>query len=415
MTQSISQTESKGRALIFLKKGREQSLSRYHCWIFSRAIAHIISSPQKGDLVDILDSQGKFLATGSWEGGNIAVRIFSFGIPITNEEEFFRTKIYQALKLRQSLNLIRNPKEFSLNANNIFRLIYGEGDGLSGLIVDIYGTTAVLQAHSIGMYLRISLIKKILLEIPNFEIKAIYDKSSATINEIDSRYMHEDGYLFGNEQIEPLYENGLQFITDIDKGQKTGFFIDQRENRNIVQAFSKGRKVLNCFCYTGGFSVYALRGGASSVASLDSSARALDVARNVVNINFPEANKGLHRTINEDAFEYLYTLKGGEYDLIILDPPAFAKRKDNVKNACNGYRKLNALALKKIAPGGFLFTFSCSQLVSPYDFRMAVLTASVDSGRSVRILSPLCQAPCHPINIFHPETEYLKGLLLYVE
>lgn len=413
MKEIITPIQSKGHPLAILKKGREQSLSRYHLWIFSRAIAQITPEPQEGDLVDVVDSKGKFLATGSWEGGNIAIRVLSFETPIVDEKEFFENKIRAALRLRQKLHLPFSETD-SKAPNNIYRLVYGEGDGLSGLIVDIYGHTAVIQAHSMGIFRRISLIKEVLLECRELELQAIYDKSSSTLQKEISEF-YSDGYLYGDAIREPLYERGLRFLTDIEKGQKTGFFIDQRDNRELVEKYANGRNVLNCFCYTGGFSAYAIRGGACSVDSLDSSARALDVAKEVIALNFPELEEHRHQVVNADAFDYLNNLQGGEYDLIVLDPPAFAKRKDNVRNACNGYRKLNALALKKIRSGGFLFTFSCSQLVSPYDFRMAVLTASVEAKRQVRILRPLFQAPCHPVNIFHPETEYLKGLLLYVE
>lgn len=404
------------RPLVILKKGREQSLSRYHLWVFSRAIAQTIPIPQLGDLVTIVDAQGKNLATGTWEGGNIAVRILQFANPLLSEQKFFTEKLLAAYELRKQLGVVNASQTTTAtaNENNIYRLVYGEADGLSGLIIDIYGKTAVIQAHSVGMYNRIELIKEALLSIRELSISAVFDKSSSTMpinlpNGVGDRYIH-------GKRIEvPLYENGLRFIADIEKGQKTGFFIDQRDNRRLVERFAKNRNVLNCFCYTGGFSVYALRGGASEVYSLDSSSRALDVAKQTVELNFDEEISQKHHTINYDAFEYLNSLKGNEYNLIVLDPPAFAKRRDSIRNACNGYRKLNAAALRKIAPQSFLFTFSCSQLVSPYDFRMAVLTAAVESKRSVRIIKQLQQSTCHPINIFHPESEYLKGLLLYVE
>lgn len=413
MKENIAPIKPQAHPLAILKRGREQSLSRYHLWIFSRAIESITPRPEKGDLVDIVSSEGKYLATGSWEGGNIAIRIFSFETPILDEKLFFEEKIKSALQLRQQI-LAPSSEEKNPPLNTIYRLIYGEGDGLSGLIVDIYGHTAVVQAHSMGMYRRIPLIKEVLLACNELSLQAIYDKSSATLQK-ETLDLTFDGYIYGKPQDEPLYEKGIRFLADIEKGQKTGFFIDQRDNRALVEKYASGKSVLNCFCYTGGFSAYALRGGAKRVDSLDSSAKALDVASEVVKLNFPNLEKGRHETINRDAFDYLAHLEGNEYDLIVLDPPAFAKRKDNVRNACNGYRKLNALALKKIQPRGLLFTFSCSQLVSPYDFRMAVLTAAVEAKRRVRILRPLFQATCHPINIFHPETEYLKGLLLYVE
>lgn len=411
MNETLKEVQASELPLVILKKGREQSLSRYHRWIFSRAIAEVLPMAELGDMVSIVNAQGKYLATGTWEGGNIAVRILEFGAPIIDEASFFREKLQKALYLRLQLRLYRPALD--TNTNTIFRLVYGESDGLSGLIVDIYGHTAVIQAHSVGIYRRVELLKNLLLELP-LNIKAIYNKSSSTLTELPINYLG-DGYLHGKHIEEPLYEEGLRFLADIDRGQKTGFFIDQRENRQLVEKFASGKRILNCFCYTGGFSAYALRGGAQEVHSLDSSNRALAVAEEMLRLNFNKDIISHHKSINADAFDYLHTLEPDSYDMIILDPPAFAKSRNHVRNACNGYRKLNALALKKITSGGMLFTFSCSQLVTPYDFRMAILTAAVESRRNVRILRQLSQAACHPINIFHPETEYLKGLLLYID
>lgn len=410
---SLSTSPTHKRARITLKKGREQSIQRFHHWIFSGAIAQI--QPQQlqlGELVDVLDYKGTLLGTGTWEAGAISVRMLHFGGSLNSVEQLLQQRIEKALQLRKELQLIREqPHPLP---NNIFRLVFGEADFLSGLIIDVYGHTAVIQAHSAGMYRYIHHIKEVLLHLPGYVIEAVYDKSAATLpNDVSSDF--GDGYLVGKHIDEPLYENGLRFLTDFEHGQKTGFFIDQRMHRSLIETFAKNRKVLNMFCYTGGFSVYAMRGGAKQVVSLDSSSRALDIVNKTMALNFGEDAQQRHTVVDADAFEYLDALKGNEFDLIILDPPAFAKRRANVRNACNGYRKLNAQALRKIAPGGFLFTFSCSQLVSPYDFRMAVLTASVEVGRPVRIVRQLSQNDDHPIALFHPESEYLKGLLLYVE
>lgn len=414
MHSQDTQPEKQTRPVVTLKEGREQSLLRFHRWIFSRAIAHKPSNLAIGSLVDIHDYKGAILGTGTWEGGNIAVRMLQFQRAIEDERDFFREQLTKALNLRIALDLVRDNQTDDKTRDTIFRLVYGEADGLAGLIVDIYGDTAVIQAHSTGIYLRIELITELLLALPTLKLKAVYDKSSTTIPSPQIDFCG-DRYLVGKRSNDFPYENGLQFAIDLEKGQKTGFFIDQRENRQLVESFAKGRSVLNCFCYTGGFSLYALRGEACQVASLDSSARALAITEENVKRNFAEETQAKHRTINADAFDYLASLEGHEYDLIILDPPAFAKNRSSIRNALNGYRRLNALALSKLAPSGLLFTFSCSQLVSPYDFRMAILTAAVDSGRSVRILHQLYQAPCHPVSIYHPENEYLKGLLLYVE
>lgn len=402
------------RPVVRLRKEREKTLLRYHHWIFSGAIASVSPQPSAGDLIDVVDAEGNFLATGTWESAAISVRVLSFGQPLEDIESFLREHIEAALQLRLALGFSCGEGAPG-GRSNIFRLVYGEADFLSGLVIDIYGKTAVVQAHSAGMYRQIETIKDILLALPDYPLEAVYDKSNATLPDAAVCSEVGDRYLAGRRDDTPHYENGLQFITDFEHGQKTGFFIDQRYNRSLVEKFANGRKVLNMFSYTGGFSVYALRGEAKEVVSLDSSGRALDIARKTVSLNFSEEVSARHKTVAADAFDYLYGLEGGEYDLIILDPPAFAKRRSSVKNACNGYRKLNAAALKKIASGGLLFTFSCSQLVSSYDFKMAVLTAAVESRRRVRILHQLSQSDDHPIALYHPESEYLKGLLLHVE
>lgn len=397
------------RATIVLKPSRETSLKRRHLWVFSGAVAQVEGKPEVGDLVRVVTCQHEEIALGLYEGDSIFVRILTFTPDVfTSEEDLFRERLNAAYRLRLALGLIRSD-------NNVYRLVYGEGDGLPGLIIDVYGSTAVLQAHTVGMYRRRTLIAHILQgDFPEFGIKAVFDKSVMTLPETMD-FATVNSYLVGEAIEEPLFENGLRIAADWLHGQKTGFFIDQRENRALVAQYAKDKHVLNLFSYTGGFSLYALKGGAAKVVSLDSSKRATEAAAQAVNDNFEEAIAARHDTVTEDAFEYLSGLTKGTYDLIIVDPPAFAKRRGNIRNALSGYRKLNALALEKVASQGFVFTFSCSQLVSLQDFRLALLTASLDAQRPIRILRQLGQAPCHPINIYHPETGYLKGFLLYVE
>lgn len=394
---------------IILRAGRDEAVRRFHPWIFSGAIAHKEGLPLEGDLVEVVSHEHQTLGFGFYEGGSIAVRMITYGSEkMLDLTTFFTEKIEAAYQLRLRLGL-GNP------ANSVYRLIHGEGDGLSGLVVDVYGSTAVVQAHSMGMYGQIKLITEILLRILSPQVTAIYDKSSATLPSHSEDFLG-DGFLVGHNPPEVVRENNIRFIPDWEHGQKTGFFIDQRDNRQLVGSMSEGRRVLNMFCYSGGFSLYALKGGAEEVVSVDSSARALSLVEQNVACNWENTiASGRHESVVCDAFEYLKGINKGAFDLIVLDPPAFAKKRSAVKNALNGYRKLNALALEKIDRGGLLFTYSCSQAVSPEDFRLAVLTAAVQVGRSVRILRQMRQATDHPVSIYHPEGEYLKGLLLYVE
>lgn len=388
---------------VFLKPKKEESLLRFHPWVFSGAIQRIEGDPEEGALVKVYGANGSFLAIGHYQIGSIAVRILSFK-PINIDSYFWEERIRIAYELRRSLKLT------GVENNNTYRLIHGEGDSLPGLIVDIYANTAVIQAHSVGMhYARKQVadaIHAIITEIDN-----IYYKSDATLP-FKANLDNEDGYLYGGETIETALEYGLKFNVDWVKGQKTGFFIDQRENRSLLEFYSTGRSVLNMFCYTGGFSFYAMRGGAKLVHSVDSSAKAISQTKQNIALNFPGDMR--HEAYAEDAFKYLEKM-GENYDLIILDPPAFAKHKNVLRNALQGYRKLNAIAFEKIKPGGILFTFSCSQVVSKENFRLAVFSAAAQSGRNVRILHQLTQPADHPVNIYHPEGEYLKGLVLFVE
>ncbi|MDD6211211.1 MAG: class I SAM-dependent rRNA methyltransferase [Bacteroidales bacterium] len=389
---------------IFLKPKKEESLLRFHPWVFSGAIRNIDGEPVEGDLVDVFANNGAFLGRGHYQPGSIAVRILTFkDIPI--DTAFWIKRIASALELRKALNLLRESE------NNAFRLVHGEGDNLPGLIIDMYAGTAVMQAHSVGMHSARFAIAEALESVLKDDLTAIYYKSDGTLP-FKAGVDAENGYLMGNASDVIAVENGLKFHVDFIKGQKTGFFVDQRENRALLEAYSKGRSVLNMFCYTGGFSFYAMRGGAKLVHSVDSSAKAIGIAEANVRLNFPDDTR--HRAFAEDAFKYLEQM-GDMYDLIILDPPAFAKHRDVLRNALIGYRKLNAIAFEKIKPGGILFTFSCSQAVSKENFRLAVFTAAAQSGRKVRILHQLTQPADHPINIYHPEGEYLKGLVLHVE
>ena len=392
---------------IQLKPKKEESLQRFHPWVFSGAIHKIEGKPAEGDLVEVLDSNRNFLAIGHYQIGSIAVRVVSFdNVAIT--ADFWAKKIQNAYAMRQSLGLVKP------GFNNTYRLIHGEGDSLPGLIVDVYDDTAVMQAHSIGMHeTREELAKAIVANVP--EVKNVYYKSETTLP-FKANIEPENGYLIGaeNENLKAL-ENGLQFHVDWLRGQKTGFFVDQRENRSLLERYSAGKSVLNMFCYTGGFSVYAMRGGAELVHSVDSSAKAIDLTDKNMEISFP--NDTRHTSYAEDAFKYLNNLHtlDQQYDLIILDPPAFAKHREALRNALKGYKRLNAKAFEQIKPGGIVFTFSCSQVVSKDQFRLAVFSAAAESKRNVRILHQLSQPADHPINIYHPEGEYLKGLVLWVE
>ena len=392
---------------IQLKPKKEESLQRFHPWVFSGAIQRIEGKPTEGDLVEVLDSNRNFLAIGHYQIGSIAVRVVSFEALEINDD-FWAKKIRNAYVMRKSLGLVAPGQ------NNTYRLVHGEGDSLPGLIVDVYDDTAVMQAHSIGMHeTREILAKAIVANVP--EVKNVYYKSETTLP-FKAAIEPENGYLIGseNENLKAL-ENGLQFQVDWLRGQKTGFFVDQRENRSLLERYSAGKSVLNMFCYTGGFSVYAMRGGANLVHSVDSSAKAIDLTDKNMEISFP--NDARHKSYAEDAFKYLNNLHtlDQQYDLIILDPPAFAKHREALRNALKGYKRLNAKAFEQIKPGGILFTFSCSQVVSKDQFRLAVFSAAAESKRNVRILHQLSQPADHPINIYHPEGEYLKGLVLWVE
>ncbi len=389
---------------LHLRKGKEECVRRFHPWVFSGAVHHTDGEPQEGEIVRVVDSESNFLAVGQWQIGSIAVRLLSFD-DVTIGPSFWVSRVRAAYAVRMALGLVGRGD------NNTYRLIHGEGDNLPGLVVDIYGTTAVMQAHSVGMHLCRMDIADALREVLGDALSAIYYKSETTLP-YKAELGQEDGFVFGNTADNVAVENGLRFHIDWLKGQKTGFFIDQRDNRLLVESYARGRRVLNIFSYTGGFSVYALRGGASLVHSVDSSAMAINIANANVEMNFPDDAR--HKSFAEDAFRFLDNMEG-QYDLVILDPPAFAKHRDAVKRALRGYTKLNAKALRSMPAGGILFTFSCSQAISKEQFRLAVFTAATLAERRVRILHQLHQAADHPVNIYHPEGEYLKGLALYVE
>ena len=390
---------------VFLKPGKEESLKRFHPWVFSGAIARVEGEPEEGEVVDVYTSKKEFIACGHFQIGSIAVRVLSFRQePI--DHAFWVRRLQVAKDLRCALGVLGNPQ------NNTYRLVHGEGDDLPGLIIDVYDHTAVMQAHSAGMHLDRMAVAEALEEVMGDVIQHIYYKSETTLPFKADLLATENGFLKGGSPENVAMENGLKFHVDWLKGQKTGFFVDQRENRALLERYAKGRNVLNMFCYTGGFSFYAMRGGANLVHSVDSAAKAIDLTNENVSLNFPGDTR--HQAFAEDAFKFL-DRTGDQYDLIILDPPAFAKHRDALRNALRGYTKLNAKAFEKIRPGGILFTFSCSQVVNKQDFRNAVFTAAAQSGRSVRILHQLTQPGDHPVNIYHPEGEYLKGLVLYVE
>ncbi|MDR3262247.1 MAG: class I SAM-dependent rRNA methyltransferase [Tannerella sp.] len=390
---------------IYLKPKKEESLLRFHPWVFSGAIASIHGKPEEGDLIEVCGSDRTFLGIGHYQVGSIAVRILSFR-PDAIDHAFWVGRLRAAYELRRTLGLA------GCADNSIYRLAYGEGDRLPGLIIDVYGSTAVMQAHSVGMHYARTAVAEALKEVMGDTVRNIYYKSEGTLP-FKAALDHENGYLYGKVDEEPVaVEKGLRFQIDWLKGQKTGFFVDQRENRLLLESYARDRTVLNMFCYTGGFSVYAMRGGAKTVHSVDSSAKAISLTEKNIALNFPDNSR--HQAFAGDAFDYLEKM-GDQYDLIILDPPAFAKHKNVLRNALQGYRKLNALAIGKIKPGGIIFTFSCSQVVGRNDFRLAVFSAAAQSGRHVRILHQLTQPADHPVNIYHPEGEYLKGLVLWVE
>ena len=383
---------------VYLKAGKEESLKRFHPWVFSGAIARIEGEPEEGEIVDVYTSKKEFIACGHFQIGSIAVRVLTFRQEEINRD-FWKRRLEVALDLRRSLNLVDNPE------NNTYRLVHGEGDNLPGLIIDVYGQTAVMQAHSAGMHVYRMEIAEALSEVMGDIVQHIYYKSETTLP-FKADLGPENGFIKGGSPENVALENGLKFHVDWLKGQKTGFFVDQRENRHLLERYSKGRNVLNMFCYTGGFSFYAMRGGANLVHSVDSSAKAIDLTNQNVELNFPGDER--HQAFAEDAFKYLDRM-GDQYDLIILDPPAFAKHRDALRNALRGYSKLNAKAFEKIKPGGILFTFSCSQVVDKKDFRNAVFTAAAQSGRSVRILHQLTQ-PGDRITQVVDESEKGAGL-----
>ncbi|MDR1347291.1 MAG: class I SAM-dependent rRNA methyltransferase [Prevotellaceae bacterium] len=392
---------------IILKHNRDESLKRFHPWIFSGAVAQYIGKPDEGDIVDILTADNKFIARGHYQTGSIICRILTF----ENENidaDFWRKRISNAYKLREKAGLANSKY------TTAYRLIHGEGDMLPGLIADIYGKTAVIQAHSTGMFRQRQAICEILIEILDGKIDAVYDKSSATLP-FNENSNAKDEYIFGNniKKENIILENGNQFIVVPETGQKTGFFIDQRENRKILEQYTCKANVLNTFCYTGGFSVSALRGGANIIHSVDSSQKAIDLTHKNIDLNFGENIN--HQTFVDDAFSFIRNAENNFYDVIILDPPAFAKHNSALKNAVQAYKRLNAAALAKIKPSSILFTFSCSQAVDRTNFRNAVFSAAAITKRNVRILHQLVQPADHPVNIYHPEGEYLKGLVLYVE
>ena len=390
-----------------LRKGKDESLRRFHPWVFSGAIAHIDDGVSEGEVVRVVTHTGEFIAVGHYQEGSIAVRVLTFSdVPI--DGEFWTSRLRSALQMRQAIGIADNPN------NNTYRLVHGEGDHLPGLIIDVYGQTAVMQAHSIGMHLCRKEIAQTLAAVMESRISHIYYKSETTLPFMTADDMN--GFLYGGSDDNVAMENGLKFRVDWLKGQKTGFFVDQRENRSLLEHFAKGKRVLNMFCYTGGFSFYAMRGGAKLVHSVDSSAKAIELTKQNVALNFPGDPR--HEAFCEDAFKFLEGIghqKDQSYDLIILDPPAFAKHRGALHNALKGYTRLNQKAFEKIERGGILFTFSCSQVVTKDHFRNAVFTAAALAKRKVRILHQLHQPADHPINIYHPEGEYLKGLVLYVE
>lgn len=389
---------------VILKRGKEESLQRFHPWIFSGAIQRIEGKPEEGDVVTVYTNDRKFIARGHVQVGSIAVRVLTFNDEPVNQA-FWNRRIATAYDLRERTGIS------SREDNNTYRLVHGEGDNLPGLIVDIYGDTAVMQAHSVGMHVCRMEIAKAMQEVLGDKLKNIYYKSDTTLP-YKADIKKDNGYILGGNAGNISTEYGLKFHIDWLRGQKTGFFVDQRENRLLLEKYAKGRKLLNMFCYTGGFSIYALRGGAEIVHSVDSSSKAIDLTNANVEINFPGDTR--HTAYAEDAFDFLERM-GNNYNLIILDPPAFAKHRDSLRNALIGYRRLNAKAIEKIQPGGILFTFSCSQVVSKENFRTAVFTAAAMAKRNVRILHQLTQPADHPVSIYHPEGEYLKGLVLYVE
>ena len=395
---------------IILKKGRDESLRRFHPWVFSGAVAQISGKPSEGDVVGVFSHEGEFLAYGHYQIGSIAVRVLSFQGEDTLAPDFWANMIRRALRVREAAGLTGSE------LTNCYRLVHGEGDGLPGLIIDWYDGVCVMQAHSVGMFRAKGAICDALRTVFGDSLKAVYDKSSGTapfkagLELVDCYLFRAEGF---SDDTQVVFENGNRFLVNWTEGQKTGFFLDQRENRELVGRYSRGRNVLNLFCYTGGFSVYAMKGGALRVDSVDSSKKAVDMVGENMELN--GFGEDVHSDIRADAIEFLRDVPEDKYDLIIVDPPAFAKHRGALGNALRAYQRLNAAAISKVAPGGLIFTFSCSQVVDKEDFALAVFSAAAQTGRSVRILDRMTQPTDHSVNIYHPEGEYLKGLLLYVE
>ena len=391
---------------IYLKQGKEESLLRFHPWVFSGAIAKADNGLEEGEVVDVFTARGAFIARGHFQIGSIAVRVLTFDEGEQIDADYWQRRLSQARQVRVSLGLVGSMD------TDTYRLVHGEGDNLPGLVIDIYGHTAVMQAHSAGMHLSRLEIAKALQTVMAGVVEHIYYKSESTLPFKADLLARENGFIIGGSDYNIGLENGLRFRVDWLKGQKTGFFVDQRDNRLLLQRYARGRRVLNMFCYTGGFSIYAMRGEAALVHSVDSSAKAIELTNENVSLNFPGDSR--HEAFAEDAFKFLDRM-GSLYDLVILDPPAFAKHRDALRNALRGYTKLNAKAMEKMPPGSLLFTFSCSQVVTKDQFRAAVFTAAAQCRRNVRILHQLTQPGDHPVGIYHPEGEYLKGLVLYLE
>lgn len=389
---------------IYLKRGKEESLKRFHPWVFSGAIHHADSGITEGETVRVIGADNTFLAVGHYQVGTIAVRILSFR-DVEIDEAFWYARLKAAYEMRLSIGIAGNP------LNNTYRLVHGEGDNMPGLVIDCYGDTAVMQAHSVGIHVCRKVIAEMLVKVMEGTIRNVFYKSETTLP-YKAELGQENGFIVGGSNDNTAMENGLLFHVDWLRGQKTGFFVDQRENRSLLERYAKDKRVLNMFCYTGGFSFYAMRGGAQLVHSVDSSAKAIELTNANVELNFPGDER--HKAFCDDAFKFLDN-SDDIYDLIILDPPAFAKHRGALHNALKGYTRLNVKAFQRIRHGGILFTFSCSQVVTKDQFRQAVFTAAAMSGRKVRILHQLHQPADHPINIYHPEGEYLKGLVLYVE
>ena len=391
---------------VMLNPGKDDAVRRFHPWIFSGAINKIHGEVADGDVVEVYSSHDEYLCTGHIQNGSIAIRIFSFE-KIVPDRIFWKSKILDAYNYRKQLGLVDNRD------TNVYRLVHGEGDNLPGLIIDYYNGCIVMQAHSIGMHLIREEITEVLKEIYDGKLISVYDKSLETLPK-ESELDIKDGYLFGNSGTAEVLENGHKFFVDWETGQKTGFFIDQRENRKLLEKFSLNKNVLNTFSYSGGFSVYALKSGASEVHSVDSSKKAIELTTDNVNLNLNNIESGKHMAFQSDVNEFLKDIEK-KYDVIILDPPAYAKHQDARRNAIQGYKRLNLQAIKQIKKGGFLFTFSCSQVIDKNLFKSTVISAAILSGRKVKILHQLSQPADHPVNAYHPEGEYLKGLVLYIE